>query len=268
MELFVLFACGIAVGVLGALLGIGGGVLLVPVLVYLVKVPIHHAIAISLISIIATSAHVASFGIKQGFTNIRLGLFLEIFSTSGAILSSILAVKMHGDILTRIFALSLIITSFFMFYQPRNSETPEYDEKELKYFGGTFFDPTRNRMLRYNVQNLPAVTGLTFLAGVLSGMVGTSGGVFMVPLMKLLGKIPMRAAADTSSLLIGVTALGGAITYFRAGYVEVNLLAPIVMGIMAGVFVGNRLKMKVKSVWLKRMFALILVITAIKMFMG
>jgi len=238
MNYLMLVLLGSLAGFLGALLGIGGGVLLVPSLVFFFHVPIHQAVAVSLIAIIATSTQVASFGIQHGFANIRLGLFLEIAST---------------------------ITAFLLIRRPKGQKITLEPNDDVGYFGGQYYDPAEKKTITYRVYNLPWVSSFSFIAGMLSGMVGTSGGIFKVPIMNLLGRIPIRAAAVTSSFMIGFTGLGGAIAYFRAGLVQPALVAPVVLGIVVGSAIGNRVGVRLKNRWLEWLFAVVLIVAAIKM---
>ncbi len=265
MAYSVLIIVGLVIGLLGAVLGIGGGVLLVPVLVFGFQVSIHQAVAVSLVAIIATSSQVASFGIRQGFTNVRLGLFLELASATGAILSSRLAVQIDAFWIERMFAVTLLITAVVMILQPRR-QIATLDSDNSGYFGATYFDPAEKRTISYRMQRLPIVSAFAFIAGGVSGIAGTSGGVFKVPVMNIIGGMPIRAAAETSSFMIGFTALSGAVAYYRAGYVEAALVAPVVLGVMAGSQIGNRVALRLKSRWLEWLLAVVLVLTAIKMF--
>ena len=265
MEYLELVILGTLAGFLGALLGIGGGVLLVPSLVFFFHVPIHQAVAVSLIAIIATSTQVASFGIQHGFANVRLGLFLEIASMAGAILSSFVAVRIESHWIERIFSLTLFITAFLLIRRPKGQKITLEPNDDVGYFGGQYYDPAEKKTIAYRVYNLPWVSSFSFIAGMLSGMVGTSGGIFKVPIMNLLGRIPIRAAAVTSSFMIGFTGLGGAIAYFRAGLVQPALVAPVVLGIVVGSAVGNRVGVRLKNRWLEWLFAVVLIVAAIKM---
>ncbi len=266
MEYFILIFVGLIIGVLGAILGIGGGVLLVPVLVFGFQVPVHNAVAVSLVAIIATSTQVASFGIRQGFTNVRLALFLELASAAEAIGSSRIAVHLDATCIERIFAITLIITAIVLLYRPQRA-VPSVIQKTIGYFGGRFRDPADQQEISYRVQRLPLVSFFAMVAGGISGIAGTSGGVFKVPVMNIIGKMPIRAAAETSSFMIGFTALSGAIAYYRAGLVDPALVAPVVVGVALGSWVGNRIAIQVKSRWLERLLAIVLIVTAIKMIM-
>ncbi len=265
MNYLVLTLLGILSGFIGALLGIGGGVIVVPTLLFLFHIPIHQAVAISLIAIIATSTQVASFGIRNGFTNVRLGLFLEITTATGAILSSLIAVQMEAHWIARVFAITLFITAFFLLHRPQQKKISLSPDAETGYFGGQYFDPAEKQMITYRVHRIPLVSSFSFIAGMLSGMVGTSGGIFNIPIMNILGRIPIRAAAGTSSFMIGFTGLSGSIAYFRAGLVKPAIVAPVVLGIVIGSAFGNSAGVRLKNKWLERLFAIVLIATAIKM---
>lgn len=264
MEIFILFITGIVVGLLGALLGIGGGVVMVPVLVLILKVPIHQAVAASLVAILATSSQVASFGIRHRLTNLRLAIFLDISTVFGAIISSWFAVKTPTRLLEWIFALTLIIVAGLMWFRlkmkycvPENADTG--------YWGGTFFDPDAKTNRSYRVKRLPQTFGLVFLAGIFSGMVGTSGGIFKVPILNLLSGVPIRVATETSSFMIGLTALGGVLTYYFSGFVDPHFVAPLVVGVLLGSNAGNYLSHRIHKDWLTILFIVLLIITSLKM---
>lgn len=259
-----LFVVGSMVGIIGALLGIGGGVLMVPYLVLVMDVPIHQAVAVSLVSILATSSQVASYGIRQGLTNIRLAYLLNLSTLTGAILSSSLAARVPAAILETLFAFLLFAVALLMLRRPR-LKNMGMEESETGYWGGEYVDPVSGDRVRYRPKKILPAFFTVFFSGALSGMVGTSGGIFNVPIMNILCRVPLRAAAETSSLMVGITAVGGAIVYYLNGFVEPLLVAPIVAGVLGGSALGNRLAARVTSVWLVRIFVILLVLTALKM---
>ncbi len=251
-----LFIVGNIVGIIGALLGIGGGVLLVPFLVLGMHVPIHQAVAVSLVSILATSSQVASHGIRQGLTNIRLAFLFNLSTLSGAVLSSSLATRISAPTLETVFGLILFGVALLMIKRPNPLDVSEA-KNPTGYWGG--------ETIRYQPQKIVAAFFTVFFSGALSGMVGTSGGIFNVPIMNILCRVPLRAAAETSSLMVGITAVGGAVVYYLNGFVQPLLVAPIVAGVLLGTTLGNRLFSHLKSAWLVRIFVGILILTALKM---
>jgi len=263
MTIILLFA-GIAISILGSLLGIGGGVILVPFLVLALHVPIHQAVATSLVAIIATSSQVAAFGEQHGFTNIRLAIFLNVFTIIGAISGSLWATHVNEKILEDIFAGVLFVIAGIMLLHNKLVK-PAPPGADSGYFSATFYDPYEQREVSYRPQHIPAAFWGMLLSGSLSGMIGTSGGIFNVPILSLICRVPIRAAAATSSLMIGLTAVAGALVYYQADFIRPLLVAPVVMGVVIGSMLGTRLSLYIQSKWLHRLFVILLIGTAVKM---
>ena len=262
-----LLVAGLIISILGSLLGIGGGVILVPFLVLGLNVPIHQAVATSLIAIIATSSQVAAFGEMYHFTNIRLAILLNIFTIMGAILGSLWATQVGARPLEIIFAGALFVIALIMSMQTKLQNKSTLVSRP-GYFSADYFDPKEQHQISYHPQHVPMAFGAIFLSGAFSGMIGTSGGIFNVPVLSLICRVPIRAAAATSSLMIGLTAVAGALVYYKANFVRPVLVAPIVMGIIIGSMLGTRLSVHVQSKWLTRLFILLLIGTALKMLFG
>lgn len=262
-----LIVAGIVISILGSLLGIGGGVIMVPFLVLGLHVPIHQAVATSLVAIIATSSQVAAFGEQHGFTNIRLAIFLNVFTVIGATLGSLWATRVAANILEGIFAGALFVIAFFMLMQDKllRSAPPNSGPG---YFSAVFYDPYEQRNISYRPQRIPTVFGSMLLSGALSGIIGTSGGIFNVPILSLICRVPIRAAAATSSLMIGLTAGAGTLVYYQAQFIRPVLVAPVVMGVVIGSVLGTRLSVHIQSKWLRRLFIALLIGTALKMLLG
>jgi len=259
-----LLGIGVAVGFVGALLGIGGGVLLVPFLVLVIDVPIHQAVAASLITIIATSSLVASFGLRQKLTNLRLAFLLNLSSATGAIISSFIAARIAENVIEIVFASILLIISGLLLARQKTMRS-DVSEAEPGYFGGKYYDLAINRDIQYQPKKIPAAFGLVLVSGMIAGVAGTSGGIFNVPILNLACRVPMKVATMTSSLMIGVTACAASMVYFRHDLVRPLLVGPIVLGVLAGTVIGTRLAVKLQSKSLVRIFALLLAITAVRM---
>ncbi|RMD97998.1 MAG: sulfite exporter TauE/SafE family protein [Calditrichaeota bacterium] len=262
-----LVGAGVIISILGSLLGIGGGVILVPFLVLGLHVPIHQAVATSLVAIIATSSQVAAFGEQHGFTNIRLALLLNAFTILGATLGSLWATRVEEEILRDIFAGAVFVIAFIMLIQNRLKQTPP-PESNSGYFAAEYYDPNEKRDIAYRPGHVAAAFGAIFVSGAFSGMIGTSGGIFNVPVLSLVSRVPIRAAAATSSLMIGLTAVAGTLVYYQAHFIRPALATPIVLGIMLGSWLGTRLSVHVHSKWLRRLFIVLLLVTALKMIMA
>lgn len=266
MMTFELLGIGIIVGFLGTLLGIGGGVFLVPFLVLVIKTPIHQAIAASLITIIATSSQVASFGLRHKLTNIRLAFLLNLSSATGAIVTSFIATRIEEKVIETIFSIILFTIAGLMLMRTKTvtAGVPETDSK-VGYFGGGYYDHTRKKYIRYETKNIAAASGLVLFSGMVAGIAGTSGGIFNIPILNMVSRVPIKVATMTSSLMIGVTACAGSMVYFGHHLVQPLLVGPIVVGVLAGTTVGKKAALRLHSKWLKRIFVLLLIATAIKL---
>jgi uncharacterized protein len=268
---------GVATGVVGAILGTGGGVFLIPVLVLVFDVPMHYAIATSIVSVIATSSAVASASVERGTANMKLGMTLEIATSTGAILGGVTAAYLSATVLEAMFAVVLVPTAWFM-WRGREDEghdppsaidiSPTVARSSTQAPGALdseFFDESLGRTVRYHVARLWAGLIVSFFAGNLSGLLGIGGGVFKVPAIHLLCRVPIKAAAATSNFMIGVTAAASAFVYFGRGEVRPALAGSVVIGTLIGSMVGNRLSHRVGANIVRQMFSLLLVAVAIYM---
>jgi len=242
---------GAGTGVLGAILGTGGGVFLIPLLVLIFGVEMHFAVATSIVTVVATSCAVASANVERGTANMRLGMTLEIATSLGAIAGGLTVAKMNPQILEALFAIVLVPTAIMMWRgrteraamtlataaaTPTETST---SEETLGALGQRYFDPQLGCDVNYRVKNLPGGLGISLIAGILSGMLGIGGGVFKVPALHLLCGMPIKAAAATSNFMIGVTATASAFLYFGRGQVRPAMTAAIVLGVLAGSVIGS-----------------------------
>jgi uncharacterized protein len=273
---------GAATGVLGAMLGTGGGVFLIPVLVIVFGVQMHHAVATSILSVIATSSAVASVNVERGVANMPLGMTLEIATCLGAIAGGLTAGWLSSQVLEALFAVVVIPTAVVMWRgmswesaerDPSLSSTaPDTEEvngkrdEELGSLGARYYDDFERRNIAYRVKRLWAGMGISFVAGNVSGLLGIGGGVFKVPAINLLCGVPIKAAAATSNFMIGVTAAASATLYYHRGEVRPALTATTVLGILAGSALGSLLNRRVHGVTIRRLFALLLFAVAVQMF--
>lgn len=271
---------GIGTGILGALLGTGGGVFLIPVLVLGFGVPMHYAIATSIVSVVATSSAVASTNIERGTANMRLGMTLEIATALGAIAGGLTAAWVPGRVLEFVFGLILLPTAASMWrgrsedsaadgpaleLSPRGGQQLQAVPQDEGRFGGRYLDPQLGREVVYAVRRIWVGLTISFVAGNLSGLLGIGGGVFKVPALHLLCGVPIKAAAATSNFMIGVTASASAFLYYGRGEVRPALTAAIVMGVLIGSAVGSLLNRYAHGNLLKRLFALLLAGVALQM---
>lgn len=269
-ALLLLAALGGAVGLLGSVFGLGGGIFIVPILVLYFHMPIHSAIAASLVTIIATSSAVAAVNVERGLANMRLGLTLEISTAIGAVAGAFTAGMMSPKTLQLGFAGLLVFTAVTMARKglaAKNADT-KTDCVPAGNFLTEFTDPATGKICRYAVKNMPAASGVSVFAGAISGLLGVGGGIIQVPLMHLVCGMPIKAAAATSNFMLGVTAATSAAVYFRKGLVPAEITAVLVLGVLAGSAAGMRVLAKTSSNRLQLVFALIAILMAAKIFMA
>ena len=257
---------GVLTGVLGALLGIGGGIFLIPVLVLGFGLPMHEAVAASVITIIATSSASASVYVDKGISNIRLGMSLEVMTTIGAVLGGLAANLLPGDMLKKFFAVFLFFMAALMISKLRKGGTARIAYEPSRSIHGRYFDEAEKRTVEYSVRRLPAAIAVSFIAGNLSGLLGVGGGLIKVPVMNMVSGVPMKAATATSNFMIGVTAVASAFIYFSHGRVNPLFTAAAVLGVLGGSLLGTRLGAKIRSTSIITMFIILLLATAIRMF--
>jgi uncharacterized membrane protein YfcA len=252
-------------GLLGALTGLGGGVVLVPLLTLFFKVDIRYAIGASLVSVIATSSGAAAAYVKEGFSNIRIGMFLEIATTLGAVLGAFLAAKVPTSALATIFGLVLLYSAYLSRKpRPKSSwnDPPDPLATRLR-MNGSF--PTPEGVRYYNVRRVPAGFSLMFGAGALSGLLGIGSGAVKVLALDQAMKIPFKVSTTTSNFMIGVTAAASAGVYLNRGYIDPGLAMPVMLGVLAGSMMGSRILIKAETRWLRLVFAVVIVVLGLQM---
>jgi len=252
-------------GFLGALTGLGGGVVLVPLLTLFFHVDIRYAIGASLVGVIATSSGAAAAYVKEGFSNIRIGMFLEIATTLGALVGAFLALKVPTSAIAIIFGLVLLYSAYL---SGRNQPiVPEDDRPDalatrLRMHGSY---PSLSGPREYYVHNVPTGFGLMFGAGTLSGLLGIGSGAVKVLAMDQAMRIPFKVSTTTSNFMIGVTAAASAGVYLNRGYIDPGLAMPVVLGVLTGSVLGTRVLTKVKTRSLRIVFSLVIVLLGIEM---
>lgn len=261
-----LFTGGLA-GLIGALTGLGGGIVIIPLLTLGFGVSMHYAVGASLISIIGTSSGSASSYVKEGYTNIRIGIFLEVGSTLGAIVGALIAGLLPGNVLGIVFGCILLITLFLKARKKEEHHTilnkGSLSDK-LKLYG-TFPDEKTGLPIKYASKNPMGGFSVMSMAGALSGMLGIGGGAFKVLAMDDIMKLPFKVSTTTSNFMIGVTATTGALIYFQRGEVEPMLAAPLLIGSVAGAFFGAKLFMKMNTKILRKIFSFVVAVVAFYM---
>jgi uncharacterized membrane protein YfcA len=270
---------GVVTGALGAILGTGGGVFLIPVLVLGLGVPMHYAVATSLVSVIATSSAVASTNVERGTANMRLGMTLEIATALGAISGGLAAGWLAPRTLEGLFALVLLPTAYFMGKGRTEAGAGTIDARAgllpvpgdgstaetVGALGACYLDESEGRPVCYRVRRLWAGLGVSFLAGNVSGLLGIGGGTIKVPALHLLCEVPIKAAAATSNFMIGVTAAASAFLYYGRGEVRPALTSAVVLGVVIGSALGSVLNRRIRGGQVRLIFAVLMVVVAAQM---
>ncbi|HEX9978221.1 MAG TPA: sulfite exporter TauE/SafE family protein, partial [Acidimicrobiia bacterium] len=264
---------GVGAGWLGALIGIGGGVVIVPVLVLLFGVDIRVAVAASLVAVIATSTSAGSVYLGRGLTNMRLGMTLEVATTIGGLTGGLAAALLPVDVIAALFALVMGIASVLVLrgasrppqrrVEPVSGRAAGWEEPGS--LAGAYFDEARGGMVRYQARRLWVGSAVSLLAGSVSGLLGVGGGFLKVPAMNLGMNVPVKVAAATSNFMIGVTAAASVFIYFQHGYVEPLVAVPITLGVVAGSLVATRMAGSAPAPMVKRILAVVLVAVALQM---
>ncbi len=268
IESFVLILVGgFVTGILGALLGIGGGVFFIPYLVLFLNVPIHQAIATGIVSVIATSSAAASVNVERKLANIRLGMVLEIATTVGAILGGFTANTLSSTVLSKIFGALLIVVALLMIRKTRSRGEDRESTESAGRIHGSYLDPAANREVKYTVRRLPVGLSISFVAGNLSGLLGIGGGVIKVPAMTLFCGVPMKAATATSNFMIGVTAVTSAFIYYSHNQIHPVITSAAVIGVLFGSMVGTTVSARIRGRTIALIFTVVLLILAVQMFL-
>lgn len=264
-EILILFLGAVSAGLLGSLTGLGGGVIIIPLLTLGFGVPMHYAIGASLISVIGTSSGAAVAFVKEGFTNMRIGMFLEIATTFGAVLGALVSGFLNPNTIGIIFASILILTVILNLKGKPDHQEPIIKgsiEDKLKLYG-TF--PDKGEIKTYSARNtIPGFLMMMF-AGAMSGLLGIGSGALKVLAMDNMMKLPFKVSTTTSNFMIGVTAVAGALIYFQRGEIIPVIVAPVLIGVVVGSFIGSKTLMVSKTKKLKTFFAIVITILSIYM---
>lgn len=265
LQISFLIIFGIFIGIISSAMGIGGGAFTVPFLVFVFNMPIKNAIAISLISIIATSSSVASINIEKGFSNVRIGVLLEMAMAVGSIISTLIMMRINPSILELFFSFMLLPVAISMFINAKRKSKKE--NKNIEISGShinLYYDPQSQSYERYIVRKKTLASILSFFSGVMSGLFGLGGGIISVPIMTIICGIPIKVATATSNFMIGLSACASALILFINGYVITNVAVFIVIGVLLGGFMGMKLLYKAKSSTLQIAFSILIMILSIR----
>lgn len=258
----------IVAGFLGSLVGIGGGIVIVPALTLIYHVDIRLAIGASLLSVIATSSGAAVTYVRERLTNIRAGMFLEMATTVGAIIGAYITTLFSSNILFILFAAVLTYSALAMFLKRHQAEVLTSSKDRIaNYFNlhGSYFDKNENKEIAYKVSGTKLGLILMYVAGMISALLGVGSGALKVPAMDIAMHMPIKASAATSDFMIGVTAAASAGAYFARGQINPFIAAPVVIGILVGAVVGSRLLNKITPKFVQALFMVVLIIVAVEM---
>jgi uncharacterized membrane protein YfcA len=263
-----IFLTSILAGLFGALTGLGGGTVMVPILTYL-GVDIKLAIAASMVSVIATSCGSAAVYVKERIVNLKLGMFLEMFTIIGALIGATLTLLSRSSILFLAFGAILIFSGIAMVIKERmkDGKSPLVQDRFSRFLGLTcsYEDRAEKRRVEYCPVHVREGGPLMILAGIISGLLGIGAGAFNVLIQDLVMGLPTKASTSTSNLIIGVTALAGSSVYLAAGLIDPTLAIPIILGVSLGAFAGTAILVRLTNQAVRRYFVVIVVLIGLDM---
>lgn len=261
-------ALGGVAGLVGTLLGLGGGVFLVPFLVLVVGMPFQAAAAISLTTVIATSSAVSAARCGGQLINLRLGMLLEVATAAGGVLGGVTAQMLAPGTLRRLFAGMAIVVGIITLSRLRRSNVLTGEDLDPGPLGGHYLDERLGRTVTYRFKRMPLALAASFVAGNVSSLLGVGGGFIKVPVLNAWCGVPMRAAAATSAFMIGVTATAGTVIYYGHGVLVPGLAAAAVLGVQIGSYLGIRIAIRMDGKWLRLLLAVVLFAVAGMMYAG
>jgi uncharacterized membrane protein YfcA len=283
LGLFIL-AASVVAGMVGSLLGLGGGVVVVPILTLVLHLPIEIAIGASIVSVIATSSGSAAAYVRDRLSNLRVGMFLEIATTLGAISGAYIAGILTGNLLYIIFAAVLVysmvptLRKMWVERQKRaglaiHSATRVIEPPAAQHdrianalaLNGSYFDPAAGKQIEYGVERVPLGFAIMYFAGIASGLLGIGGGVFKVLAMDTAMNMPIKASTATSNFMIGATAAASAGIWFLRGDINPLIAGPVALGVLGGSLIGTRLLARLAGDTIRLVFAAVMALVALQM---
>jgi hypothetical protein len=266
LEFTALIGLGAMVaGFLGALTGLGGGVVIVPLLAVVFHVDIHYAIGAALVSVIATSSGAAAAYVREGYSNVRVGMFLEIATTVGALVGAGLILHLRVSMISIIFGVVLLYSAYASLNEHADSRAEGESDRIAAWLRMDSTYPTPSGIESYHVRGVPQGFALMFVAGLLSGLLGIGSGAVKVLAMDKAMKLPFKVSTTTSNFMIGVTAAAGAGVYLRRGYIDPGLAMPVMLGVLAGALIGARVLAVARVRVLRLVFSGVIAVLAVEM---
>ncbi|AVK62756.1 permease [Lactobacillus sp. CBA3606] len=269
-SLLLLLGVGLLAGIFGAILGIGGGLIITPVLTLGMGLDIKYAIGASIIAVIATSSGATIAYLKDDMLNLRVAMFLEIATTVGAVLGAVLTGLVHANFLYFLFGALLVFTTYNMIRKllskASDAQNVQADQLATKLnLNGTYYDKALKEQVDYQVQNVPGGFTMMFGAGFASGLLGIGSGAFKVLAMDTIMHMPLKPSSATSNLMMGVTAAASAMVYFFNGSIKPGIAAPLAIGILVGALIGTRIMEHLKPRLIRMIFVPVMLYLGIQM---
>jgi uncharacterized membrane protein YfcA len=268
MTTLEIFLIAITAGITGSILGLGGGIIIVPALTLLFGVPMRTAVAASTVSIIATSTGAAVAYLHDRLSNVRVAMWLEMGTATGALTGALVAGHLNQRLLFILFGLLLGYSGYNMF-KARKTELPSgvQPDRISQRLGlsGSYHDMALGGRVDYQVtRSIPGLI-IMYFSGAAAGLLGIGAGIFKVPAMDQVMRMPLKVSTATSNFMIGVTAASGAVVYFARGDVKPLIAGPVVLGVLLGALVGARLMVRMKATTIRKLFIPLIAYTAIMM---
>jgi uncharacterized membrane protein YfcA len=260
----ILLAGAYLAGLLGSLTGLGGGVVVIPLLTLVFGVDIRYAIGAALLASIATSSGSASAYVREGITNIRLGMFLEIATTIGAVLGALIAIYTPTNTIAILFG-TILIFSAAMTLRKKNQEALTTGSRLAGVLKLNSTYPTKEGPVSYKLKNIGAGFSIMTVAGIISGLLGIGSGALKVLAMDTAMRIPFKVSTTTSNFMIGVTAAASAAVYIQRGYMDPGLAFPVMLGVLGGAFTGAKLLTRMNPQILRIIFCTAITFVALQM---
>jgi uncharacterized membrane protein YfcA len=261
----VVFGGALLAGLIGSLTGLGGGIIITPLLTLVLGVDIHYAIGAALVSVIATSCGAASAYVREGYSNIRLGMFMEVATTTGALIGASLALRISTAAIAELFGAVLLYSAAASVWPRAKSAAADSADLAATSLELDSSYPTANGIASYHVHHVVGGTSVMLGAGVLSGLLGIGSGAFKVIAFDKIMRVPFKVSTTTSNFMIGVTAAASVSLYLQRGYIDPGLGMPVVLGVLCGSFLGARVLPGMKTSALRHVFAIVIAVLAIEM---
>lgn len=268
MTTVLIFVVSIAAGMLGAMTGQGGGVLLVPFLTLILHVNVKTAVAASIVSVIATSSGSASAYVRDRLSNVKVGMYLEMFTIVGALVGAAITLRSGGKIIYLLFGLVLLASFVALWLKPDMGETPNLKQDRFSAFlelEGEYYDQATGRTVAYKGTRAAYGGVLMFGAGVIAGMLGIGAGALKVLIHDLIMELPPKVSTTTSNFIIGVTALAGTSAYLAAGLIKPAIAVPVIVGVTIGSRFGTRVLVRLTNAAVRKFFMVVLFVLGLEM---